>query len=103
MSKANAVAEHLPYPHRYARALGGSQASGDAYVAATLQAIVKDLELLESAFPLRVTLYRLFSTVWNSVSVNETAEPVTDVTQARHGQPATMRGTDLGSKAREHS
>jgi DNA-directed RNA polymerase specialized sigma24 family protein len=36
MSKAHAVAQHLPYLRRYARALTGSQASGDAYVAATL-------------------------------------------------------------------
>ena len=42
MSKAHAVAQHLPYLRRYARALTGSQASGDAYVAATLEALVKD-------------------------------------------------------------
>ena len=42
MSKAEAVAQHLPYLRRYARALTGSQTSGDAYVAATLEALVKD-------------------------------------------------------------
>jgi DNA-directed RNA polymerase specialized sigma24 family protein len=78
MSKALAVAQHLPYLRRYARALTGSQASGDAYVAATLEALVKDPELLESSYPPRVTLFRLFSTIWNSLSVNETAEPTTN-------------------------
>jgi DNA-directed RNA polymerase specialized sigma24 family protein len=43
MSKANAVAQHLPYRRRYACALTGSQTSGDAYVAATLETLVRDL------------------------------------------------------------
>jgi hypothetical protein len=42
MSKAQAVAQHLPYLRRYAPALTGSQTSGDAYVAATLEALVKE-------------------------------------------------------------
>ena len=32
MALAHAIAEHLPYLRRYARALCGTQASGDAYV-----------------------------------------------------------------------
>ncbi len=76
MSKAQAVAQHLPYLRRYARALTGSQSSGDAYVAATLEALVKDPELLESDDPPRVTLFRLFSTIWNSLSVNGIPDPV---------------------------
>jgi hypothetical protein len=39
MSKAHAIAHDLPYLRRYARALTGSQTSGDAYVAATLEAL----------------------------------------------------------------
>ena len=66
MSKAEAVAQHLPYLRSYARALTGSQTSGDAYVAATLEALVKDPTLIESSYPPRVMLYRLFSTIWNS-------------------------------------
>jgi DNA-directed RNA polymerase specialized sigma24 family protein len=76
MSKAHAVAQHLPYLRRYARALTGSQTSGDAYVAATLEALVKDPDLLESEDLLRVTLFRLFSTIWNSLAVNGTSDPV---------------------------
>ena len=76
MSKAQAVAQHLPYLRRYARALTGSQVSGDAYVAATLEALVKDPSLhRSSSYPPRVTLYQLFSTIWNSLPVNDTADP----------------------------
>jgi CheY-like chemotaxis protein len=79
MPKAHAVAQHLPYLRRYARALTGSQASGDAYVAATLEALVKEPDLLESSYPPRVVLFQLFSTIWNSVSVNETVDPATNL------------------------
>ena len=42
MPTSQAVAQHLPFLRRYARALTGSQASGDAYVAATLEALIED-------------------------------------------------------------
>ena len=76
MSKAHTVAQHLPFLRRYARALTGSQTSGDAYVAATLEALVKDPDLLDSEDLPRVTLFRLFSTIWNSLAVNGTSDPV---------------------------
>jgi DNA-directed RNA polymerase specialized sigma24 family protein len=76
VSKANTVAQYLPYLRRYARALTGSQTSGDAYVAATLEALVKEPQLLHTEASLRVTIYRLFSKIWSSLSVNEIADPV---------------------------
>src|SRR5580704_3276343 len=92
MSKAEAVAQHLPYLRRYARALTGSQASGDAYVAATLEALVKDPSLLESSYPPRATLYRLFSTIWSSFAVNDNAEQVTNLGAAdRHLNQITAK------------
>jgi DNA-directed RNA polymerase specialized sigma24 family protein len=91
-SKTNAVAQHLPYLRRYARALTGNQASGDAYVAVTLEALVKDPQLLESSDSPRVMLFRLFSTIWNSLSVNGAAEPVTSVMAAeRHLSQITAK------------
>jgi DNA-directed RNA polymerase specialized sigma24 family protein len=74
MSKADAVVQHLPYLRRYARALTGNQVSGDAYVAATLEALVKEPDLLETSDLHRVTLFRLFSTIWNSISVKDARE-----------------------------
>ena len=76
MYKAQAVAQHLPYLRRYARALTGSQASGDAYVAAALEALVKEPQLLETDDLPRVALFRLFSAIWNSLSVNRIPDPV---------------------------
>ena len=42
MLKSQAVAQYLPFLRRYARALTGSQMSGDAYVSATLEALIGD-------------------------------------------------------------
>jgi DNA-directed RNA polymerase specialized sigma24 family protein len=67
---SQAVAQHLPFLRRYARALTGSQASGDAYVAATLEALIEDPSILAGVSGPRVALYRLFSRIWNSVALN---------------------------------
>jgi DNA-directed RNA polymerase specialized sigma24 family protein len=83
MSKSHAVAQHVPYLRRYARALTGDQISGDAYVAATLEALVGEPELLESEMSTRVALFRLFSTIWNSLAVNGTSEPMESVAAER--------------------
>jgi DNA-directed RNA polymerase specialized sigma24 family protein len=70
LSTSQAVAQHLPYLRRYARALSGSQSSGDAYVAATLEALVEDPKLLDTGASTRIALYQLFTKIWNSIGVN---------------------------------
>ena len=70
MTTSQSLGQHLPYLRRYARALSGSQASGDAYVAATLEALVEDPDVLAGDASTRVALYRLFTKIWNSVGVN---------------------------------
>ena len=75
MSTSQAVAQHLPFLRRYARALTGSQHSGDAYVAAALEALIEDPSVLEGASGPRVALYKLFTKIWNSLDVNEGSDP----------------------------
>lgn len=70
LSTSQAVLQQLPFLRRYARALSGSQASGDAYVAATLESLIASPQILEAGPSSRVALYRLFTKIWNSVSVN---------------------------------
>jgi CheY-like chemotaxis protein/DNA-directed RNA polymerase specialized sigma24 family protein len=60
------LAPHLPYLRRYARALTGSQASGDAHVRAALAALLAGDESLTEGVPPRVALYRLFHAIWQS-------------------------------------
>jgi CheY-like chemotaxis protein/DNA-directed RNA polymerase specialized sigma24 family protein len=70
MALAHAIAEHLPYLRRYARALCGTQKSGDAYVRACLEAIVADTSVLDDSVSPRVGLYRLFHKLWNTAHVD---------------------------------
>ena len=77
MSRSQLVAEHLPLLRRYARALTGNQASGDAYVAAMLETLLQDPSLLEGRHGPRAGLFRLFTRIWNSVSLNDDADVAT--------------------------
>src|SRR6267154_4955640 len=76
MSRSQLVAEHLPLLRRYARALTGNQASGDAYVGAMLEALLQDQSLLDEQHGPRAGLFRLFTQIWNSVSINDDAEVI---------------------------
>jgi DNA-directed RNA polymerase specialized sigma24 family protein len=67
---SQAVLQHLPFLRRYARALTGSQSSGDAYVAATLESLIASPGMLAESANSRVGLYRLFTKIWGSLAVN---------------------------------
>ncbi|HSS12969.1 MAG TPA: response regulator [Rhizomicrobium sp.] len=66
MSMSQTLAPHLPYLRRYARALTGSQASGDTHVRAALTALLAGDQSLMEGVPPRVGLYRLFHAIWQS-------------------------------------
>jgi DNA-directed RNA polymerase specialized sigma24 family protein len=75
VSTAHLVAHHLPFLRRYARALSGSQESGDAYVTAVIEALISDSTLLDGVQEPRVALYRAFTKVWSSVGINQRTDP----------------------------
>jgi DNA-directed RNA polymerase specialized sigma24 family protein len=70
MPMSKAIAPHLPYLRRFARALAGTQAAGDAYVAATLEVLIEDPSLFDQSIDPRVALYRTFLGLWNSLDIN---------------------------------
>lgn len=70
MSIAAQITPHLPFLRRFARALSGSQTSGDNYVAALLEAMIKDNSLLVAASNVRVSLYQSLLKMWSSLDVN---------------------------------
>lgn len=73
MSLVQQLGPHLPFLRRYARALTGSQKSGDSYVKAALQALAAGTHELDD-MPPRVALYRLFQTIWSATGARlETA------------------------------
>lgn len=75
-SLASVLAPHIPHLRRFSRALTGSQDSGDAYVVATLEALVADPGCFPKEMPHRVGLFHTFVRVWNSISANGKSDPV---------------------------
>ncbi|MEZ5743474.1 MAG: response regulator [Sphingomonadaceae bacterium] len=76
MSVSEKIGAQLPYLRRYARALTGSQASGDAYVRATLEAALSNDDLRHEIAESRPALYSAFTRIWASGHVDAEA-PVT--------------------------
>lgn len=97
MKLSERVAPHLPYLRRFARALTGSQKSGDAYVAALLEGIIADPSIVKNSQDARITLYHGLCAMWSSLAVNE---------QPDNGQPAwetTVQGrlVKISGRARQ--
>ena len=70
MSLVENTAPHLPYLRRFARALSGSQKSGDAYVVSVLEGLVADPKHFNIENDPRVELFTAFCRMWNSLEVN---------------------------------
>ena len=71
MTLSSVVAPHLPYLRRYARALTGWQISGDAYVAAMMEALVADPSLIKSKTSPKVALFHTLSRLWGTIDINK--------------------------------
>ncbi|MES2969330.1 MAG: response regulator [Pseudomonadota bacterium] len=82
---ASIVAANLPYLRRYARALTGSQETGDRYAAATLEAILEDPGMLQSGTHPKIVLFRAFHLVWASA-----------------GAPLGQPDTEFSRRAQDH-
>ncbi|MEO3415098.1 response regulator [Roseovarius sp. CAU 1744] len=71
---ASAIGTELPFLRRYARALTGSQDSGDKYAAATLEAILQDASCIDPNMSVKLSLFRTFSSIWKSSGSQIVAE-----------------------------
>ncbi|MGH6839819.1 MAG: response regulator [Methylocella sp.] len=69
------ISLHIPFLRRFSRALTGNQPGGDAYVRATLEAIVADPAGLAAAGNGRTALYRIFLKIWGSMPINDHVVP----------------------------
>jgi CheY-like chemotaxis protein len=74
MSFSQDIGGQLPGLRRFARALSGSQSSGDSYVAAALRVAIADPHIIKAGPDLKPELYRLLLTMWDSVAINR-ADP----------------------------
>ncbi len=60
------IAPELAYLRRYARALTGSQGTGDNYAAATLEAILQDPSIFQRDIGPKVALFNAFHKIWST-------------------------------------
>ncbi|HTJ63003.1 MAG TPA: response regulator [Alphaproteobacteria bacterium] len=67
MSVSHDIVRLLPYLRRYARALTGSQTTGDQYVRICLEAILAEPDRIKRADDLRVELFAVFHDAWDIV------------------------------------
>lgn len=85
------LAERLPFLRRYARALTGSQHSGDAYVRELLEAALTDDDLRDELVKGRVQLYRCFTRIWSNAHVEVGEGDAADGSREASAQ-ARLRG-----------
>jgi CheY-like chemotaxis protein len=71
MPKTEALAPHLPHLRRFARAITGSQSSGDSYVKAALAALASGAHELPEELSSKIALYRVFHAIWTSAGASE--------------------------------
>ena len=69
MSLSARIAPHLPYLRRFSRAVSGSQTSGDALVAATLEALIADTSVFPEASTDRIALFKLFTKLFGTFEI----------------------------------
>ncbi len=69
MSLSTSIAPHLPFLRRFSRAVSGSQSSGDALVAAMLEAIIADIDIFPKASSDRIALYKVFAKLFTTIAV----------------------------------
>jgi CheY-like chemotaxis protein len=98
ISLSQAVCGQLPALRRFARALSGSQSSGDSYVAAVLRVVIADPNIIRPGQELKLALYRLLLTMWDSVTLNRVDPPA-----AHHlsSDPADLNLQAIPSRPRQ--
>ena len=94
------LAPHLPYVRRYARALTGDQAGGDAYVRASLEALAAGERSLPPHLTPRVALYHVFHTIWGGTGARLEAEENVE-SLAGHAEDASRRLMRIAPRSRQ--
>ena len=99
MSLGARVATNLPYLRRYARALTGSQKTGDAFVRETLEAAIADDGLRQMIGTGRAELYHVFNKVCASGFVDTAVVAVGDGSHEAAAQARLSHITPLNRQA----
>lgn len=96
MSLGGELSSHIPDLRRYARALTGDQALGDALIGRTLQTLVDNPASFPRHLDPRLGLYKLFHAVWSRAGGDASPEAAT-----APGRTAQERLTHLTPQSRQ--
>jgi CheY-like chemotaxis protein len=99
MSLGQELAPHLPFLRRYGRALTGSQQHGDAFVRATLEAIVAAPNDFPRDIDPRLGLYKTFHAIWSSANIEEEPAQGSGASEEGIAQARLARITPLSRQA----
>src|SRR5262245_11139801 len=72
------IVENLRFLRRYARALLGSQQTGDTYVRICLEALLQEPDRISANNDVRLQLFRLFHDVWQRAGSHDDDEGEND-------------------------
>lgn len=95
MSLVETYGPYLPYLRRFARALTGSQPSGDTYVRTALEALAAGDANIEKDLAPKVALYRMFLAIWSTTGAQLESEGSVD------GSPTAQRVAKLTPASRQ--
>jgi DNA-directed RNA polymerase specialized sigma24 family protein/CheY-like chemotaxis protein len=101
MAISEEILPHLPSLRRLARALTGSQNSGDSYVMAALQVLLDDPSALAKDMPPKIGLFQLLCGLWSSLDINKRSDVM--VAGAASTMETTVQGrlANISGMARE--
>lgn len=101
VSIAKEIQVHLPHLRRYARALLGTQAAGDAFVRACLEVILEDTSMFRHPNEMRITLYHLFQTILSSTVMQIGDRSVVNGTGTGDVLPLLYRSAEMSLDSRQ--
>lgn len=96
MPLGDKIRQYLPFLRRYARALTGSSRQGDAIVRMTLETIVAAPDEFAGSHHMRVTLYRYFHLILDTMYLPDAAMEDDADAYVRDAQSRLSRATPLG-------
>src|SRR5438552_17090616 len=74
------IVENVKYLRRYARALLGSQQTGDMYVRLCLETLVQERDVVSGVTDINFELFVLFHDVWRRLSAPTSDDPLAHTT-----------------------
>ncbi len=89
------IVRNLPYLRRYARALTGSQSTGDSFVRISLETLLQEPERVSDVTDVRRQLFELFHQAWrrlaqDEANLTEAHSPLEAVSEAPAGRTLSV-------------